>query len=175
ESRRAVVATELGWSRDVWAQCADMGLLGLPFPEEDGGMGAGPIEVMAVMNEVGRRLVPEPILDVTVVAGGLIARQGSARQRSELLPGITAGRSVVVLAHHEPGSRWPVRRVSTSARADGAGWRLSGVKNPVAHGDCADTAIVSAALGDGGTGLFLVRADADGLQRTGYVTQDGLR
>lgn len=175
ESRRAVVDTELGWSRDVWAQCADMGLLGLPLPEEDGGMGAGPIEVMAVMNEVGRRLVPEPILDVAVVAGGLIARQGSAQQRKELLSGITSGESVIVLAHHEPGSRWPVRRVATVARRDEGGWCLSGVKNPVAHGDCAETAIVSAALPDGGTGLFLVQADADGVQRTGYRTQDGLR
>lgn len=175
ETRRAVVATELGWNRDVWAQCAEMGLLGLPLPEEDGGMGAGPIEVMAVMNEVGRRLVPEPILDVAIVAGGLIARRGSARQRSELLPRIASGDAVIVLAHQEPGSRWPVRRVATAARSDDSGWRLSGAKNPVAHGDCAETAIVSAGLPDGGTGLFLVSAEADGVERTGYATHDGLR
>lgn len=175
ESRREVVATGLGWSKDVWAQCAEMGLLGLPFPEDDGGMGAGPIEVMAVMTEVGRRLLPEPILDVVVVGGGVIAQQGSAAQRAALLPAITAGDALVVLAHHEPGTRWPVRAVSTSAREDGGRWVLTGVKNPVLHGDCADTAIVSAALPDGGTGLFLVRADAAGVERTGYATHDGLR
>ncbi|WP_182359914.1 acyl-CoA dehydrogenase family protein [Tomitella gaofuii] len=175
ESRRETVATGLGWSKDVWAQCAEMGLLGLPFAEEDGGMGAGPIEVMAVMTEVGRRLVPEPILDVVVVAGGVIARQGSAEQRAELLAGITAGERLVVLAHHEPGTRWPVRAVTTSARQDGGRWTVTGVKNPVPHGDCADSAIVSAALPDGGTGLFLVQADAQGVERAGYATHDGLR
>lgn len=175
ETRRAVVATGLGWSKDVWAQCAEMGLLGLPFDEADGGMGAGPVEVMAVMTEAGRRLVPEPLLDVVVVAGGVIAQQGTAEQRAAILGRITAGEELVVLAHHEPGTRWPVRTVSTTARQEGGSWVLSGVKNPVPHGDCADTAIVSAALPDGGTGLFLVRADAAGVARVGYATHDGLR
>ncbi|QDQ97266.1 acyl-CoA dehydrogenase family protein [Tomitella fengzijianii] len=175
ESRRETVSTALGWSKDVWAQCAEMGLLGLPFSEADGGMGAGPIEVMAVMTEVGRRLVPEPILDVVVVAGGVIAQQGTAEQRAEWLPAITAGERLVVLAHHEPGRRWPVRSVTTAARREDGRWLISGVKNPVSHGDCADTAIVSAALPDGGTGLFLVSADAQGVERTGYATHDGLR
>lgn len=175
ESRREVVATGLGWSRDVWSKCADMGLLGLPFSEDDGGMGAGPIEVMAMMNEVGRRLAPEPILDVVVVAGGVIAGQGSAEQRADLLPKITAGEALVVLAHHEPGSRWPLRSLSTSAREEGGTWTVTGVKNPVSHGDCADTAIVTATLPDGGLGLFLVRADAAGVERIGHATHDGLR
>lgn len=176
ETRNAVVETELGWSRDVWAQCAEMGLLGLPFAESDGGMGAGPIEVMSVMTEIGRRLAPEPFLDAVVVAGGLIADCGSAEQRADLLPKLAEGELLPALAHHEPGARWPVLEVSTTAARAGDGWTLTGVKNPVAHGDCADLLIVSANLPDGaGLGLFLVAADGAGVTRTAYATHDSLR
>ncbi|WP_024793846.1 acyl-CoA dehydrogenase family protein [Tomitella biformata] len=176
ESRNTVVATELGWSRDVWAQCAEMGLLGLPFAEGDGGMGAGPIEVMGVMTEIGRRLAPEPFLDAVVVAGGLVAECGSAEQRADLLPKLAEGELLLAFAHHEPGMRWPVRAVATTATPDGDVWAITGVKNPVLHGDCADQVIVSANLpGAAGIGLFLVAADAPGVTRTAYATHDSLR
>lgn len=176
ESRRAVVATDLGWSRDVWARCAEMGLLGLPFSEEDGGMGAGPIEVMGVMAQIGRRLAPEPFLDAVVVAGGLVAECASAEQRAELLPRLAEGKLLLAFAHHEPGSRWPVLEVLTTATREGDGWVLSGVKNPVPHGDCAGSLIVSAALpGEAGVGLFLVDASAGGATRMQYATHDSLR
>lgn len=176
ETRNKIIATELGWSRDVWAQCAEMGLLGLPFAEEDGGMGAGPIEVMGVMTEVGRRLVPEPILDSVIVGGGLVASCGSAAQRAELLSAVAEGTTLLAFAHQEPGTRWPVREVGTTATRDGESWVLNGVKNPVPHGDCADTVMVSATLPDGaGVGLFLVAAEAEGASRIAYLTHDGLR
>lgn len=176
ETRGKVIETELGWSRDVWAQCAEMGLLGLPFAEEDGGMGAGPVEVMSLMTEVGRRLAPEPILDSVIVGGGLVAACGTTEQRAALLPAVAEGTTLLAFAHHEPGTRWPVLEVAVTATRDGEGWALTGVKNPVPHGDCADTLIVSAALPDGaGTGLFLVSADAAGAVRSGYATHDGLR
>lgn len=175
ESRSAVVETELGWSKDVWAQCAEMGLLGLPFAEEDGGMGAGPIEVMGVMTEVGRRLAPEPFLDAVVVAGGLIADCGSAEQRADLLPRLAEGQLLPVFAHHEPGARWPVRELATTATPSGDTWLVSGVKNPVPHGDCAELLIVSANLPDGGIGLFLVESGATGATHTDYATHDSLR
>lgn len=176
ETRNTVVATELGWSRDVWAQCAEMGLLGLPFAEEDGGMGAGPVEVLGVMTEIGRRLAPEPFLDAVVVGGGLVAACGSAEQRADLLPKLAEGELLLAFAHHEPGSRWPVREVATTATPEGEGWVLTGTKNPVPHGDCADQVIVSATLPRGaGVGLFLVVASASGVTRTDYATHDSLR
>ena len=176
ETRNAVVSTDLGWSRDVWAQCAEMGLLGLPFSEGDGGMGAGPIEIMGVMTEIGRRLAPEPFLDVVVVAGGLVEECGTAEQRAELLPRLAEGALLVAFAHREPGTRWPASAVSTTAVRDGGEWLLSGVKSAVPHGDCADQLIVSATLPDGaGVGLFLVDAAARGVTRTPYVTHDSLR
>ncbi|MFD4183919.1 acyl-CoA dehydrogenase family protein, partial [Rhodococcus sp. NPDC058514] len=174
EKRNAVTATDLGWSRDVWKSFAEIGLLGLPFAEEDGGMGAGPVETMAVMTEIGRALAPEPYLAV-LLAGGLIADAGSADQRARYLPRVAEGSVLLAFAHDEPGSRWPATQVDTTATARGDGWVITGRKNPVLHGDCADTLVVSAALPGGGVGLFLVDASAAGVTRTGYATHDGLR
>lgn len=173
EKRRAVLATELGWDRQVWRRLAELGVLGLPFEEADGGAGAGPVEMFAVLVELGRRLVPEPVLDAVYVPGGLIAAAGSAGQRGEFLPQLASGELLAAFAHAEPGSRWPATAVATTASRVDDGWVVTGRKNPVLHGDCAELFVVSAALPDGGVGLFLVRADA--VARTGYRTFDGGR
>ncbi|MGV9677729.1 acyl-CoA dehydrogenase family protein [Nocardia sp. NPDC003482] len=175
ETRLKVVDTDLGWSREVWSQLAELGVLGLSFSEEDGGVGAGPVETMVVVEEIGRRLAPEPLVDAVLLPGGLIARAGTAEQRQRVLPEVVSGAKLLAFAHDEPGSRWPAVTVTTTATADGDGYRLTGTKNPVAHGDCADELVVSAALPDGGTGLFLVAADAEGVTRTPYRTFDGRR
>lgn len=175
EKRNAVTAEGKGWSDDVWGKLAEIGLLGLPFSEEDGGMGAGPVETMAVMTEIGRALAPEPFLDGVLTPGGLVAEVGSADQRAKILPALAEGGALLAFAHSEPGSRWPHEVVATTATASGDGWTLTGTKNPVLHGDCADTLVVSAVLPDGGTGLFLVAADAAGVTRKSYATHDELR
>ncbi|MFI5777830.1 acyl-CoA dehydrogenase family protein [Nocardia sp. NPDC051570] len=177
ETRLKVLDTELGWSREVWAQLAELGVLGLSFSEEDGGVGAGPVETMVVLEELGRRLAPEPLLDAVLLPGGLIARIGTAEQRARVLPDLVGGGTLLAFAHEEPGSRWPGIEVRTIAAADPdhGGYRLTGVKNPVAHGDCADDLVVSAMLPGGALGLFLVAADAAGVTRTSYRTFDGRR
>jgi alkylation response protein AidB-like acyl-CoA dehydrogenase len=175
EKRNAVTDTEQGWSPQVWKQLAEVGLLGLSFAEDDGGMGAGPVEVASVMTEIGRRLAPEPVLDAVLVPGGLIAAVGSTEQRRRILPEVSEGNVLLAFADREPGVRWPSTRVSTTAKQDGDSWTVSGIKNPVLHGGSANTLVVTATLPDGGVGLFLVDADAHGLTRTGYATHDGLR
>jgi alkylation response protein AidB-like acyl-CoA dehydrogenase len=175
EKRAATIATDKGWSSEVWKQFAEVGLLGLPFPEEHGGMGAGPVETMTVMNEIGRSLAPEPFLDTVVICGGLIAENGSPEQQARSLPAIASGTALLAFAHSEPGRRWPAAQVATAATRGTDGWLVTGTKNPVLRGDCADTLIVSAALPDGGVGLFLAAADAAGVTRTSYATHDGLR
>ncbi|MFD0363863.1 acyl-CoA dehydrogenase family protein [Nocardia sp. GCM10030253] len=175
ESRLKVTDTELGWSRDVWRQLAELGVLGLSFTEEDGGVGAGPVEINLVLEEVGRRLAPEPILDAVLVPGGLIARVGSAEQRRRILPEVVEGNKLLAFAHAEPGVRWPSTELSTTAVAEGDSYVLTGIKNPVPHGDCADELVVSAALPGGGVGLFLVGLDAAGVVRKSYRTVDGQR
>jgi alkylation response protein AidB-like acyl-CoA dehydrogenase len=173
ENRRRAVADDPGFSDKVWQQLAEMGVLGLPFEEQYGGMGAGAIEVGIVAQELGRVLAPEPFLTSVVLAGGLVAAAGSEEQKSELLGGLSSGELVLAFAHAEPGSRWSPSATAVPASQSGDSWTLSGVKEPVVQGARADVLIVSAALPDGGTGLFVVPgSDAT---REGYATHDGGR
>jgi hypothetical protein len=174
EQRRTVVQTEPGFDEKTWARLAEMGLLGLPFAEADGGMGAGPVEVAIVAEEIGRVLAPEPFIETVVLAGGLVAAVGMAEQKGEVLGGIAEGTTIAVFAHAEPGTRWTPTAEGVTATQNGDGWTLTGVKEPVPSGARADILVVSAAV-DGGTGLFLVQVDAPGLTRTGYRTHDGTR
>jgi alkylation response protein AidB-like acyl-CoA dehydrogenase len=175
ESRRRTVAADPGFDETLWGRLAEMGVLGLPFAEEYGGMGAGPVEVAIVAQELGRVLAPEPFLTSVVLAGGVVAAAGSDEQRTEVLGALASGQSVPAFAHAEPGARWTGSATSVTASPDGTAWTLSGVKEPVPHGARADVLVVSAALPEGGTGLFLVSPDATGLTRTGYPTYDGGR
>lgn len=168
ENRLKVLDTDLGWSRDVWKQLAEIGILGLGFDEDAGGQ----IEIQVVLTEIGRRLAPEPVVHAALGPGSLIAEVGTAEQRA-LLDEIAAGERLLAFAHSEPGMRRPTAGVTTSAVREGDSWALNGLKNPVLAGDCADTLVVSAALPDGGTGLFLV--DAAATTRTPYRTFDGQR
>ena len=144
---------------------AEMGLLGLPFSEEDGGVGAGPVEIGIVCQELGRVIAPEPYLTSVVLAGGLVSACGTAEQRQELLGALSAGESVLAFAHDEPGRGWTPSAEQVTARQDGDSWTLTGVKEPVPHGARADVLVVSAALPDGGTGLFVVDGDDAGPHR----------
>lgn len=174
EQRRRVTATDPGFDEKTWARLAEMGVLGLPFAEEDGGMGAGPIEVGIVAEEMGRVLAPEPFVEAVVLAGGLVAAVGTAEQRAAVLGPLSEGGSVLAFAHAEPATRWSTSAAGVTATQDGGTWRLTGVKEPVPGGARADVLVVSAVT-DGGTALFLVRGDAEDLTRTGYRTHDGGR
>jgi alkylation response protein AidB-like acyl-CoA dehydrogenase len=165
EQRRRASAADPGFDEALWGQLAEMGVLGLPFAEDDGGMGAGPVEVGLVAAELGRVLAPEPFLASVVLAGGAVAAVGTPEQRAELLGALAAGESILALAHDET--------TPVTAAADGQTWTLSGTKEPVLHGARADLLVVSAALPGGGTGFFLVEGAA--AQRDGYRTYDGGR
>jgi alkylation response protein AidB-like acyl-CoA dehydrogenase len=175
EQRRRVTATDPGFDEKTWSRLAEMGLLGLPFAEEHGGMGAGPIEVAVVAEEIGRVLAPEPFVEAVVLAGGLVAAAGTDAQKAEVLAGIAEGTTLAAVAHAEPGTRWSPQAAAVTATQDGGSWTLTGVKEPVLNGARADVLVVSAVVDGGGTALFLVRGDAAGLTRTGYRTHDGGR
>jgi alkylation response protein AidB-like acyl-CoA dehydrogenase len=175
ENRRRTVADEPGFDEKLWTRLAEMGVLGLPFEERYGGMGAGPVEVGIVAQELGRVVAPEPFLTSVVLAGGVVALAGTEEQKASLLEAVASGETVLAFAHAEPGARWAPTAEKVTATASGDAWTLTGVKEPVPHGARADRLVVSAALPDGGTGLFLVEGDARGLTRTGYATFDGGR
>jgi alkylation response protein AidB-like acyl-CoA dehydrogenase len=174
ENRRQAVNEDPGFDEEQWARMAEMGLLGLPFSEEDGGVGAGPVEIGIVCQELGRVIAPEPYLTSVVLAGGLVSAVGTAEQRQEVLGALSAGESVLAFAHDEPGCGWTARAEQVTAAQDGDSWTLTGVKEPVLHGARADVLVVSAALPGGGTGLFVVGGQS-AADRTGYPTYDGAR
>ncbi len=175
EQRRRVTGTDPGFDEKTWSRLAEMGLLGLPFAEAHGGMGAGPIEVAIVAEEIGRVLAPEPFVEAVVLAGGLVAAAGTDAQKSEILGGIAEGTTLAAVAHAEPGTRWRPSASAVTAMQDGGSWTLTGVKEPVLNGARADVLVVSAVVDGGGTALFLVRGNAASLTRTGYRTHDGGR
>ena len=112
EARRRTVADDPGFDRALWGRLAEMGVLGLPFSEADGGVGAGPVEIGIVCQELGRVLAPEPYLAGVVHAGGLVAAVGTAEQKADLLGRLSAGEIVLAAADTSPGGRW-------ASRADG--------------------------------------------------------
>ena len=169
-----------GYSDEMWGRFAEQGLLMLPFAEEDGGLGLGAVETMIVMEAIGRSLVVEPYFATVVLAGGLIRHAASSEQKAELVPAIGGGELKLAFAHAERAARHELAHVETKAVAKGAGYALTGEKTLVLHGDSADKLIVSARLsgnarGRDGIALFLVDANAPGVSRRGYPTQDGMR
>ncbi|MBS2939292.1 acyl-CoA dehydrogenase family protein [Nocardioides sp. J2M5] len=170
DARRRTVAEDPGFSESLWGRLAEMGVLGLPFSEADGGVGAGPVEIGIVCQELGRVLAPEPYLASVVHAGGLVAACGTPEQKTDLLGRLAAGEIVLAAADTSPGARWSSANEGVRAAVEGGAWTLTGVANPVVAGDRADVLVVAAALPDGGTGLFLVSPDA--VECTGYAAAD---
>ena len=180
DKRRALAASDEGFSRDHWATFAELGLLGLPFREEDGGLGGGPIDTMIVMEQFGRGLVLEPYLATVLLAGQAIAHAGTPEQRQTLLAGLIAGESLYALAHVEAGARFTLEHVETRAESDGDGYRLSGAKAVAFNAPAADQLVVSARTAGktrdrDGISLFVVPANADGVTLRRYRTIDGFR
>jgi pimeloyl-CoA dehydrogenase small subunit len=177
DSRKRYLAAGDG-SREVWNQFAELGLLGLPFGASDGGLGAGAVEQLIVMEAFGRHLVLEPYLATIVLGGGCLRYGASEQLRQELLPKLIAGTHLAAFAHSERQARFDLPDVATTARRSGAGWVLNGAKKYVLHGASADYLIVSARVSGEqrdrqGLGLFVVDSRSSGLQRRGYLTQDG--
>src|SRR5262245_33549412 len=170
-----------GYKAALWQQYAELGLLGVPFAEEHGGLGQGLTETMIIAEAFGRALPVEPYMATVVLAGGVLRHGGNAALLKELVPAIVEGKVTLALAHQERQSRFDLADVATTARADGkGGYTLEGEKLVVLSGDGADKLIISARVSGGradrsGIGLFLVDAKANGVTRRGYPTQDGLR
>jgi pimeloyl-CoA dehydrogenase small subunit len=179
-SRKAYLEAAVGWNQEQWRRYADMGLLALPFAQSDGGFGGGAVEMRIVMEAFGRALALEPYWATVVLGGGFLRLGGSDRQRSSLIPRIVNGQLLLAFAQAERQSRYDLADITTTAVHEGGGWRLTGRKCHVVHGDCADMLVTTARV-DGdrrdrhGVGLFLVDAHAQGLSRRGYRTQDRLR
>lgn len=169
-----------GFSAATWRELADLGLLGLPFAEADGGFGGGPVETMVTMEALGRALAPEPYLSSVILAGGAVAMAGSESQRQELLPALASGDLRLAFAHAEAQARYDLEDVAATARTEGDGFVLDGAKTVVLNAEGAQFLIVSARTSGArrdreGISLFLVPTDAPGVTLRPYATQDGGR
>lgn len=184
DQRREFMRSPQGWSREVWQQFADMGLLGLNVPEAHGGLGGSAadnaVNTLALMEIFGRGLVVEPYVSTVVLGATLLAQAGTAAQQAALLPKIASGETLLALAHQEPTSRYALAQVETTATPEGGGYVIHGAKSVVLHGDSADHWVVSArtagsARDEHGISLFLIPRGAGGVTLHGYPTQDGQR
>lgn len=161
-------ADAVGFSRELWKEMAELGWVGIPFPESVGGAGMGLADLIVVVEALGRTLAPEPFLSCVGLAGSAICELGDAAQREAWLTPLVEGERLIAFAHGEAGSRYDVRHVETRAVADGRGFRLSGTKLQVLDGHVADAFVVvartSGGVGDeAGIALFIVPADAAGV------------
>jgi pimeloyl-CoA dehydrogenase small subunit len=180
DTRAKIIASPAGWSADVWAAIAEMGLLGLPFAEAHGGFGGSTVDVMPVMEAIGEGLLVEPYLATVGLGGRFVARAGRPAQQARILPALVQGKHTLAFAHVEAGARYDLRQVGLRARRSSDGWTLDGDKRLVLHGASADTLVVSARTAGGetdaaGITLFLVPRAAAGMAVKEVRTIDNLR
>jgi alkylation response protein AidB-like acyl-CoA dehydrogenase len=180
EARRKILRSTDGWSRDIWARFAEMGLLGLQVPEAHFGMAPATVETLLTMTAMGKALVVEPYLASAILGTALVRELGSNAQQEALLRPMAAGERIAVPAHGEEGARYDLARVATAATREGSGWRLRGRKAVVEHAPQADVLLVSARTGGApgeakGISMFLVPRNAGGVSLTAYPTLDGRR
>ena len=180
ETRMATSTSETGFSKDHWQQFADLGWLGLPFSEADGGFGGNEIDTMLIMEEFGKGLVLEPFLPSIVLAGGILRRAATSAQKTELLPKLIDGSTQLSVGWAELQARFDLHDVTTTARQEGSHFILNGAKSMVQNAATADYFIVSARTSGGqidedGISLFLVPNNTAGLVRDDFPTVDGLR
>ncbi len=180
ESYKKISRSEAGWSRSVWKQFAELGLMAAPLPEEFGGLGGGAVDTMIIMEEFGRALVVEPFASTVVVGGGFLRHGGSAAQKEKWLSKIADGSTVMAFAFAEPEGRYNFADLTTTAKRNGSGYTLNGQKAVVLNAPHADVLIVSARTAGGrrdtkGVSVLLVDRNAKGVSTRDYPTIDGQR
>ncbi|CAG4928441.1 acyl-CoA dehydrogenase family protein [Paraburkholderia saeva] len=177
EARQSIVRTEAGVSDTHWSAFTELGLTALPVPEAQGGFSGSPVDMLVVMQELGRALVIEPYWATAVGIEALRLAGTGEGDDAQLLERAAAGEIKLAVAFHEPAARYDIFTVETTATKRGEGYVLTGRKSVVQHGAQADYWIVPARL-DGEIALFVVERAAQSGQNaqvTDYRTIDGQR
>ena len=180
EARKKIVASKEGYSAEVWATFAEMGLLGIPFDAELGGFGGGAVDLLSAMEAIGEGLVVEPFVPTVGLGAQLVARGGSEAQKKAILPAVIEGKLKMAFAHTERGARYDLAHVATGAKKAGKVWVIDGEKHVVLGAPLADKLVVSARTSGKpadakGISLFLVEREAAGVSLRPYVTVDETR
>lgn len=176
EHRKKIIHSEQGTSDQAWSTLVELGMTALPVPEEQGGFNGSAVDMLVVMQELGRGIVVEPYF-ATVLGAQFLKLAGG---QEALLEQVATGELKLAAALGEKQARHDLFDIATTARADGDGYLISGTKTVVVHGGQAGMLIVSARSGGAqrdtsGISLFVVPADAAGVTRRDYRTIDGLR
>ena len=170
ETVRELMMSEDGFDMGIWKEIADLGWTGLAIDEEFGGSGYGMVEMSALLEVMGRRVMPGPFLASAVLATSAVRLAGTNEQKADLLPGLASGDRVGTLAVFEGPRDWSRSSVETTVTKDGDDWILSGTKNYVLDGHLADLLIVATA-----DGMFVVDRKAEGVEVTQTPTLDPTR
>ena len=178
DTRQRIAGSEEGMSRANWQTFAELGWLSIPFAEEHGGFGGNAVDVMLMMEQLGKGLVLEPYLATVLLFGGLLQKGGSAEQQAAHIPKIIDGSCLGAFAYLERQSRFELADVKTTATADGDSYSLNGEKVVVFNGVNADHIIVSARTSgeqsdEQGISLFLLATDSPGVEKLSYRMMDG--
>lgn len=172
---REQMETERGYDPEVWKQLAEqLGLPSLTIPEEYGGQGYGYVELVVVLEEMGRYLLCAPYFSTVVLAANTLMQSGDDAAKKAHLPGIASGETIATVAFTEPNGRWDEAGIEMTATAEGDAWTLSGTKSFVLDGHTADLVLVAARTSKG-VSIFAVDGDASGLTRTPLATMDQTR
>ena len=179
DKRTEIVKSEEGMKIENWKLFSNLGLLGLPFSEDDGGLGFGPVELMIVIEEFGKGLVVEPYIQTIVTCGGFLKR-ASEKQRNKYIPKIISGEDIWAFAYAEPQGRYNLNDLTTKASKEGDNYILNGYKCVVSAAPWSKKLIVSARTsGDQrdaeGISLFILDKNSSGISLRDYPTVDGSR
>ncbi|MBW2230770.1 MAG: acyl-CoA/acyl-ACP dehydrogenase [Deltaproteobacteria bacterium] len=166
---REMEASELGFSRKMWKQMAELGWLGIDLPADVGGLEMGTLDLVILMRELGRHICPSPFLSTAIIAGSAIARAGSEEQRQRVIPRIVDGETIVAFAYQEFSRSFDAGGIKVEARASGDGYVLNGTKMFVEYAAAADLLLVVARTSDAppsraGLTMFLVDATTEGIR-----------
>jgi len=176
---RKMMEDEVGFTGELWKKMADLGWMGLILPEQYGGSGLDFVDLIVVLEEMGRVVLPGPFFSTVVLGCVALLEGGSDALKQALLPKLASGDLKVTLAQLEPSGRWDADGIQLAAKADGGGFVLTGTKLFVPDAHVADEMVVAArtpgSKGRDGISLFLVDARAAGITTTQLKTMDQTR
>jgi alkylation response protein AidB-like acyl-CoA dehydrogenase len=180
---RRMLDDPAGTTDEFWGKLAELGWLGLIYPEMHGGVGLGLVDLTVVLEEMGRAVMPGPFFSTVLLGGLAVLHAGSEAQKAAWLPRIAGGEARATLALLEESARWDPAGVQVAAKPGKAGgFVLSGTKLFVPDGHTADLLVVAARTAKPtkadpahGVSLFLVPADRKGVAATLLPTMDQTR
>ena len=165
---REMEEDERGYTPELWQKLAEQGWLGLIIPEKYGGVELEYQDLIVLLEEMGRYMLPGPYFSTVVMGGMTITDAATEEQKQEYLPQIAEGQIIVTLAINEPSGRWDAEGIELKASENGDKWVLDGTKLFVPNAHVSDYVVVAARTGEGANdiSLFIVSTQAKGVEET---------